>query len=71
VNARGADRFRLSRVAVMRGTAAEQLARACRGEGLAALRARVAALDVAKRVLGNSVYERLRSTALGRGGGNG
>jgi|GEM_PF-347742 peptidoglycan/xylan/chitin deacetylase (PgdA/CDA1 family) len=67
LNARGADRFRLSRVAVMRGMGDGEFARACGGEGLAALRARGAVLDAAKRVLGNSMYERLRSTVLGRG----
>jgi peptidoglycan/xylan/chitin deacetylase (PgdA/CDA1 family) len=67
INARGADRFRLSRVAVMRGTSDGEFARVCGGEGLGALRARGAVLDVAKRVLGNSMYEKLRSTVLGRG----
>src|SRR5215204_1403646 len=71
VNEPGADRFRLSRVAVMRGVAEEEFERACRGEGLASLRARGAVLDVAKRVLGNSIYERLRSTVLGHGAGTG
>src|ERR1043166_6236910 len=42
-----------------------------RGAGLAARRARGAVLDVAKRVLGNSVYERLRATVLGHGAGAG
>jgi peptidoglycan/xylan/chitin deacetylase (PgdA/CDA1 family) len=65
VNARAADPFRLSRVAVTRGTTAEEVLRVSRGEGLAARRARVAVLDVAKRVLGNSIYERLRTAALG------
>lgn len=71
VNSPSDDRFRLSRVAVMRGTSEEDFARACRGEGLAALRARGAVLDVAKRVLGNSIYERLRSTVLGQSVGPG
>ena len=71
VNAPGADRFALSRVAVMRGVAEDEFARACRGEGMAARRARGAVLDVAKRVLGNSIYERLRSAVLGRGAGAG
>jgi hypothetical protein len=71
VNAPGVERFRLSRVAVMRGTSDEEFARVCRGEGLAARRARGAVLDVAKRVLGNSVYERLRATVLGHGAGAG
>jgi len=65
VNARASDPFRLSRVAVTRGTTAGEVLRVSRGEGLAARRARVAVLDVAKRVLGNSIYERLRTAALG------
>lgn len=65
VNTRAADPFKLSRVAVTRGTTAEEVLRVSRAEGLAARRARVAVLDVAKRVLGNSIYERLRTAALG------
>lgn len=65
VNTRASDPFKLSRVAVTRGTTAYEVLRVSRGEGLAARRARVAVLDVAKRVLGNSIYERLRTAALG------
>ncbi|HKG15737.1 MAG TPA: polysaccharide deacetylase family protein [Pyrinomonadaceae bacterium] len=65
VNTRATDPFRLSRVAVTRGTTVQEVLRVSRGEGLAARRARVAVLDVAKRVLGNSIYERLRTAALG------
>lgn len=65
VNTRASDAFKLSRVAVTRGTTADEVLRVARGEGLAARRARVAVLDVAKRVLGNSIYERLRTAALG------
>ena len=71
VNTATTDRFRLSRVAVTRGIAPEDFGRVARGEGLAARRARVAVLDVAKRVLGNSIYERLRSTVLGEGAARG
>ena len=65
VKTRASDPFKLSRVAVTRGTTADEVLRVSRGEGLAARRARVAVLDVAKRVLGNSIYERLRTAALG------
>lgn len=65
VNTRATDAYKLSRVAVTRGTSALEVLRVSRGEGLAARRARVAMLDVAKRVLGNSIYERLRTAALG------
>jgi len=71
VNTRATDRFRLSRVAVTRGVAPEEVVSAARGEGLAMRRARGAVLDVAKRVLGNSIYERLRSTVFGEGAPSG
>ena len=71
VNTATTDRFRLSRVAVTRGITPEDFGRVARGEGLAKRRARVVVLDVAKRVLGNSIYERLRSTVLGEGAARG
>lgn len=71
VNTSATDRFRLSRVAITRGISLEDFGRVSRGEGLAMRRARGAVLDVAKRVLGNSIYERLRSTVLGEGAASG
>jgi peptidoglycan/xylan/chitin deacetylase (PgdA/CDA1 family) len=67
INSPGRDSFRLARVAVMRGVRLEEFARVARGEGLGRRRAQSAALGVAKRVLGNSIYQRLRSTLLGQG----
>lgn len=64
LNSRGADRFRLRRVAVMRGMDARSIARVARGRGLTKRRAATALLDTAKRLFGNTVYERLRSAAL-------
>ena len=63
-NAAGAHPFALSRVAVMRGTGADGFARLCRAEGLLRRRAQEMALGAAKRLLGNSAYERLRGAVL-------
>jgi peptidoglycan/xylan/chitin deacetylase (PgdA/CDA1 family) len=60
-NGRGADPFRLARVAVRRGTGEREVVRAARGEGLLARRARAAALDLAKSVLGDAVYHKLHA----------
>jgi peptidoglycan/xylan/chitin deacetylase (PgdA/CDA1 family) len=66
VNSPASDRFHLARVAIMRGVGIDEFARISRGEGLRMRRAQSAVLNVAKRVLGNSMYERLRSTVLGQ-----
>ena len=66
-NRNSADRFTLSRVAVKRGTTAVRLEKICRGEGMFLSQAQNAVLAGAKRVLGNSTYERLRSTVLRQG----
>jgi peptidoglycan/xylan/chitin deacetylase (PgdA/CDA1 family) len=66
-NRDSADRFSLSRMAVKRGTTAAKLERLCRGEGLFLSQAQNVVLAGAKRVLGNSTYERLRSTMLREG----
>jgi peptidoglycan/xylan/chitin deacetylase (PgdA/CDA1 family) len=68
-NVAGADRFRLSRVAVMRATGLGEFARYCRGEGLWKRRALDGALTLAKRALGNSAYQKFRTNLLGRGEG--
>lgn len=70
INSARTDRYRLSRIAVMRGMGEGELARVARGKGLFRRRAQSAALNVAKRVLGNSMYERLRSAALRSDQGN-
>lgn len=58
------DRFRLSRVAVMRHTTPADFDRCVRAEGLLRRRAQDAVLSLAKRALGNGAYQRLRSSAL-------
>jgi peptidoglycan/xylan/chitin deacetylase (PgdA/CDA1 family) len=65
-NGSDTDRFSLARVPVMRGTTAHEFEQLCLGEGLRLRRFETAILDAAKRVLGNTVYTRIRSTVLGR-----
>ncbi len=67
INGPGSDRFALARVPVKRGTSLAEFERLCRGEGLRVRQAETAMLDAAKRVFGNTMYERIRSTILGRG----
>ncbi|MDT4954765.1 MAG: hypothetical protein QOJ02_2903 [Acidobacteriota bacterium] len=69
VNSPQSDSFRLARVPIMRGIGIEEFARISRGLGLGRRRAQSAVLNVAKRVLGNSMYQKLRSTVLGQGAG--
>ncbi len=64
LNSARSDPFKLTRVAVMRGMDARALGRIAHGEGLARRRAQSAALNAAKRVLGNTRYERARAAAL-------
>jgi len=59
--------FHLSRVVVMRDTNSEDFARLCRHEGLLRRRTASAIRGTAKRVLGDSVYDRLRTSVLERG----
>lgn len=63
-NSSATDRFRLRRVVVQRNTAAQSVLALARGHGLGLLQARQALLDAAKNLMGNSIYERLRSAML-------
>jgi Predicted xylanase/chitin deacetylase len=58
------DKFRLARIAVKEATTTPALAKLCRGEGLLLSQAQDVALSAAKRLLGNSIYERVRAGAL-------
>lgn len=64
MNSKRTDRFRLTRVAVLRGMSANEVAHVSRGRGLLKRRAKSAVLDAAKTLLGNRRYERLRAAAL-------
>ena len=65
-NSPSTDRFALGRVAITRdlGTAAFQ--KLCRGQMLWMLGLRVGLRDSAKRLLGNTAYDRVRSALLKR-----
>jgi len=64
-NRRTTDRFRLSRVAVMRDTSLAEFERYCRGEKLLKRQAQDAVLNVAKKALGNWGYQKFRASVLG------
>jgi len=66
INLPDTDPYRLSRVAVMRDTSIDDFDRVCRAEGLLLKQARYATLAAVKGMLGNTVYERVRSRVLDR-----
>ena len=63
-NLPSADRFDLARVAIMRGFALPDFRDLCQGKGLRQMQLREQARGFAKRLLGNSAYDRLRALAL-------
>ncbi|MGA9041783.1 MAG: polysaccharide deacetylase family protein [Terriglobales bacterium] len=66
-NSKSTDVFALGRVAMMRGTDLRTFAALCQGRGLWQLALRDRLRRGAKRVLGNSFYDRVRATALRNG----
>lgn len=66
-NAAGADPFGLGRVAILRGMPLGTYRQICDGSLLWRLRLKDSANRTAKRVLGNSSYDRLRTALLGKG----
>lgn len=66
MNTNAADRFALTRIAVKREMSADRIVKWCRGEGIFVSRAQEAVLSAAKQVLGNTMYDRVRSGMLGR-----
>jgi len=63
-NGRGADPFRLARIAVMRGTTLSAYQALCRGENLWKLQLRDFVRGASRRLLGNAIYDRLRQRVL-------
>jgi peptidoglycan/xylan/chitin deacetylase (PgdA/CDA1 family) len=63
-NRRGTDSFQLARVAVMRGTPLASYRALCQGKTLWQLQLRDSLRAASRRLLGNSLYDRLRSVAL-------
>jgi peptidoglycan/xylan/chitin deacetylase (PgdA/CDA1 family) len=63
-NTRSTNRYELGRIAIFRHTSLPAFEGLCNGEGLWKLRLRNRAQDVAKRLLGNSLYDRGRALLL-------
>lgn len=66
-NSASSDRFALGRVAVMRGTSIDAFADICSGRRLRQLDLAVQIREAARRLLGNSAYDRLRKAVLRHG----
>jgi peptidoglycan/xylan/chitin deacetylase (PgdA/CDA1 family) len=66
INFATTDPFQLTRVAVLSGTSQETFMRECLGHGLLATQLKEKTRETARRVLGNSIYDSLRSLILGR-----
>ncbi len=64
VNRAGSDRYGLARVGVMRWTTPGGFRAICQGQGLWRPRMRFLVLAGAKKILGNSLYDRVRSGML-------
>lgn len=69
-NSQHADPFSLGRVPVMRETSLEAFQRLCQGRGLWKLQVRDLTRSSAKRLFGNSAYDRIRSLLLNRYAGD-
>ncbi len=63
-NSPSSDPFRLNRVAVTRGVSLAEFDRLCRGRGLWSRRGQYAVLSVAKALLSDATYEKIRSSLL-------
>jgi len=63
-NSPASDPYALGRVAVMHGTSPATVAALCSGHGLRAHELTHRVLDGARRLLGNSIYDRLRNLVL-------
>jgi peptidoglycan/xylan/chitin deacetylase (PgdA/CDA1 family) len=64
VNRPTSDPFRLARIAVMRGTTPKGFQNLCRGHGLWQRKVRSALQTTSHQILGNAIYDRLRSLLL-------
>jgi peptidoglycan/xylan/chitin deacetylase (PgdA/CDA1 family) len=63
-NSPNADPFSLGRVVIMRGTDEANFRRLCQGKGLFRKRLQNSSQTFAKRILGNTLYDRVRSQLL-------
>ena len=65
VNFANTNPFALNRIAVLEGTSVDVLMRECQGLGLLGTQFKERSREAARRVLGNSTYDSLRSMILG------
>jgi peptidoglycan/xylan/chitin deacetylase (PgdA/CDA1 family) len=65
-NSRNTDVLALGRVAILRDLPLPAFAAICDGRSLSGMRTRNACREAARRILGNSLYDRLRATLLSR-----
>jgi peptidoglycan/xylan/chitin deacetylase (PgdA/CDA1 family) len=63
-NTGATDRYELGRVAILRNTAVPEFQQICNAKGFWKLRFRETAQNAAKRLLGNSLYDRGRTLLL-------
>jgi hypothetical protein len=63
-NSRNTDVFGLGRVAILRDVSLDTFAAICDGSKLSRLRAQSTIREVAKGILGNEFYDRVRATLL-------
>jgi len=66
-NSRSTDLFALGRVAMLRDISLNSFAAICAGTSLSRMQRSSALRETAKRLLGNSLYDSLRSLVLGKG----
>ena len=64
MNSAATDVFSLGRIAVLRDTSSEQVAKIATGGGMWKMNLKQGIRDAAKNILGNRLYERLRAGAL-------
>jgi len=63
-NSKSTDRFALGRVAMMRSTSLPEFQELCKGRGPWQSRVSLQLRQAAKKLLGNSIYDRLRNALL-------
>lgn len=64
-NSKSTDPFALGRIAVMRSTSLGQFSELCSGRGLWRSRVSLQLREAGRKLLGNSIYDRLRNALLG------
>ena len=63
-NSKDSDQLALGRISVMRSTSLPAFQKICRGQGLWRMSLEVQLRGIPKKLLGNSLYDRMRSAAL-------